>query len=63
MLPVSFGAMLMEGLLAVIALIAVASFATGQAASMGYNTPAQVFSGGVARFLEALACPISWCSR
>lgn len=57
MLPVSFGAMLMEGLLAVIALIAVASFATGQAASMGYNTPAQVFSGGVARFLEALGMP------
>lgn len=57
MLPVSFGAMLLEGLLAVIALIAAASFASGQAASMGYNTPAQVFSGGVARFLETLGMP------
>ena len=33
MLPVSFGAMLMESMLAVIALIAVASFAKGEAAA------------------------------
>ena len=46
MLPVSFGAMLMESMLAVIALIAVASFATGAAAEAGYTTPAQIFAGG-----------------
>ena len=33
MLPVSFGAMLMESMLAIIALIAVASFADGEAAA------------------------------
>jgi len=54
MLPVSFGAMLMESMLAVIALIAVASFATGEAASLGYTTPAQVFAGGVASFLKTI---------
>ncbi|MDY4749016.1 MAG: carbon starvation CstA family protein, partial [Candidatus Fimisoma sp.] len=35
MLPVSFGAMLMESMLAIIALIAVASFAEGEAAAQG----------------------------
>ena len=35
MLPVSFGAMLMESMLAIIALIAVASFAKGEAAAQG----------------------------
>ena len=35
MLPVSFGAMLMESMLAVIALIAVASFATGEGSKAG----------------------------
>ena len=38
MLPVSFGAMLMESMLAVIALIAVASFAKGEAAAQGLTT-------------------------
>ena len=57
MLPVSFGAMLLESLLAVIALIAVASFATGAAADMGYTTPAQIFSGGVAGFLGVIGLP------
>ncbi|MDD6608155.1 MAG: carbon starvation protein A, partial [Subdoligranulum variabile] len=57
MLPVSFGSMLLESLLAVIALIAVASFATGEAAAAGYNTPAQVFAGGVANFLAKLGMP------
>lgn len=54
MLPVSFGAMLMESMLAVIALIAVGSFATGEAAAQGYTTPAQIFAGGVAGFLAKL---------
>lgn len=57
MLPVSFGAMLMESMLAVIALIAVASFATGAAAEAGYTTPAQIFAGGVANFLADIGLP------
>lgn len=57
MLPVSFGAMLMESMLAVIALIAVASFATGAAAEAGYTTPAQIFAGGVANFLSEMGLP------
>ena len=57
MLPVSFGAMLLESMLAVIALIAVASFASGEAAEAGYSTPAQVFAGGVANFLAKLGMP------
>ena len=59
MLPVSFGAMLMESMLAVIALIAVASFASGAAAEAGYNTPAQIFAGGVANFLSEIGLPHS----
>lgn len=59
MLPVSFGAMLMESMLAVIALIAVASFATGAAAEAGYTTPAQIFAGGVANFLSEIGLPHS----
>lgn len=57
MLPVSFGAMLMESMLAVISLIAVASFATGAAAEAGYTTPAQIFAGGVANFLSEIGLP------
>ena len=57
MLPVSFGAMLLESMLAVIALIAVASFASGEAAAAGYNTPAQIFAGGVANFLAKIGLP------
>ena len=57
MLPVSFGAMLLESMLAVIALIAVASFASGEAAEAGYSTPAQVFAGGVANFLAKIGMP------
>lgn len=57
MLPVSFGAMLLESMLAVIALIAVASFANGEAAAQGWNTPAQVFAGAVSGFLTTLGLP------
>ena len=42
MLPVSFGAMLMESMLAIIALIAVASFAKGEAAAQGLTTQPQL---------------------
>lgn len=59
MLPVSYGAMLTESMLAVIALIACASFASGEAAAQGYNTPAQIFAGGVANFLAQLGMPHS----
>ncbi len=57
MLPVSFGAMLLESMLAVISLIAVASFASGEAAAAGYSTPAQIFAGGVANFLARIGLP------
>ena len=59
MLPISFGAMLMESMLAVIALIAVASFASGMAEAAGYTTPAQIFAGGVANFLAEIGLPHS----
>lgn len=54
MLPISFGAMLLECMLAVIALIAVASFAMGSAEAQGYNTPTQIFAGAVANFLSEI---------
>ena len=57
MLPVSFGAMLMESMLAVISLVAVASFATGAAADQGYTTPAQIFTGGISNFLATIGLP------
>ena len=58
MLPVSFGAMLMESMLAVIALIAVASFASADAAAeQGLTTPPQIFAGGVSNFLQAVGLP------
>jgi carbon starvation protein len=57
MLPISFGAMVLESLLAVISLIAVASFATGEAAKQGFLTPPQVFAGGVANFLLHFGLP------
>lgn len=57
MLPVSFGSMLLESMLAVIALIAVASFANGEATAQGWNTPAQVFAGAVSGFLTKLGLP------
>ncbi len=57
MLPVSFGSMLLESMLAVIALIAVASFAVGEAQAQGLNTPAQVFAGAVSSFLSTIGLP------
>lgn len=59
MLPVSFGAMLMESMLAVIALIAVASFAQGEAAAQGLTTQPQIFAGAIANFLTAAGLPHS----
>lgn len=57
MLPVSFGAMLMESMLAIIALIAVASFASGEAAAQGLTTQPQIFAGAIANFLTAAGLP------
>lgn len=59
MLPVSFGAMLMESMLAVIALIAVASFAKDEAASQGLTTQPQIFAGAIANFLSVIGLPHS----
>ena len=52
MLPVSFGAMLMESMLAIIALIAVASFAKGEAAAQGLTTLDSVARVGRLSFQE-----------
>lgn len=57
MLPVSFGAMLMESMLAIIALIAVASFGKGEAAAQGLTTQPQIFAGAIANFLVAVGLP------
>ncbi len=57
MLPVSFGSMLLESMLAIMALIAVASFATGEASAQGLETPAQIFAGAVAGFLTKTGLP------
>lgn len=59
MLPVSFGAMLMESMLAIIALIAVASFAPGEAAAQGLMTQPQIFAGAIANFLSVIGLPHS----
>lgn len=57
MLPVSYGAMIMESMLAVIALVAVASFADGEAAAQGLTTQPQIFAGAIANFLMVAGLP------
>lgn len=57
MLPVGYGAMLMESLLAVVSLIAVGSVAVNGFAPAG--TPQQIFSSAIAGFLEVLKIPYS----
>ena len=59
MLPVSFGAMLMESMLAILALIAVASFSKGEAAAQGLTTQPQIFAGAIANFLSVVGLPHS----
>lgn len=59
MLPVSYGAMIMESMLAVLALIAVASFADGEAAAAGLTTQPQIFAGAIANFLVSVGLPYS----
>lgn len=58
MLPVGYGAMLLETLLGVIALIVVGAVAVNGAVPSGL-TPFQIFSQGVAGFLERLGIPSS----
>lgn len=55
MLPISYGAMLVESLLGVIALIAVASVAEGGVIPSG--TPQDIFASAVASFLTKLHIP------
>lgn len=58
MLPVTFGTMLLESLLAVISLITVASFSSiAQATELGYTTPTQIFAGDISNFLEVVGLP------
>ncbi|MGN0371315.1 MAG: carbon starvation protein A [Enterocloster sp.] len=57
MLPVSFGAMLLESLLAITALIAVGALATSEGLPSG--TPPQVFAKAIAMFLSTLGMPDS----
>ncbi|MDR1576563.1 MAG: carbon starvation protein A [Treponema sp.] len=55
MLPIGFGSMLVECLLAVLALIAVGSLAVG--GKMPAGTPPQIFAGAIAGFLIKLRLP------
>ncbi|MDR2548864.1 MAG: carbon starvation protein A [Desulfobulbus sp.] len=55
MLPISFGAMLLESLLAVISLVAVGALAVGGVLPSG--TPPVVFATAVAGFLAAIGIP------
>lgn len=57
MLPIGFGSMLVECLLAVLALIAVGSLASGGKLPAG--TPPQIFAGAIAGFLTKLGLPES----
>jgi len=55
MLPISFGAMLLESLLAVIALIAVGAVSSG--AQVASGTPAVVFASAISGFLGKIGIP------
>ncbi|MDR3341543.1 MAG: carbon starvation protein A [Treponema sp.] len=56
-LPISFGAMLVESLLAVLALIAVGALTVGGKLPEGIVTPPQIFASAVAGFLTKLGLP------
>ena len=55
MLPVSFGSMLLESLLAVVALIAVGAISSG--AQVASGTPAEVFATAISSFLGKIGIP------
>ena len=60
MLPVSFGAMLLESLLGVLALIAVGAVSvSGMGPDLAKATPAQIFASGIAGFLTKIHVPAS----
>jgi carbon starvation protein len=59
MLPISFGAMLLESLLAVLALITVGALTINGQLPQGISTPPQVFAAAVAGFLTNLGLPES----
>jgi carbon starvation protein len=56
-LPISFGSMLVESLLAIIALIAVSAITVNGKLPEGIVTPPQVFASAVAGFLTGLGLP------
>ena len=58
MLPVSFGAMLMEVMLAVISLVCVAFLASG--ATLPQGTPPQIFASAISTFLSKIGIPSSF---
>ena len=60
MLPVSFGAMLLEVMLAVISLVCVAFLASG--AVLPEGNPPQIFASAIATFLTKLGIPESFSS-
>jgi carbon starvation protein len=57
MLPIAFGSMLVESLLAIIALIAVSAITVNGKLPEGIVTPPQVFASAVAGFLTGLGLP------
>jgi carbon starvation protein len=57
MLPIGFGSMLVESLLAIIALIAVSAITVNGKLPEGIVTPPQVFASAVAGFLTQLGLP------
>lgn len=58
MLPVGYGSMVLESLVAVLALICVATVATAEGDYSSIGTPFNVFSTAVASFMERLGLPI-----
>ncbi|MDO5785505.1 MAG: carbon starvation CstA family protein [Eubacteriales bacterium] len=60
MLPVSFGAMLMESMLAIISLVCVGFLASG--ATLPEGTPPQIFASAIATFLTKLGIPETFSS-
>ncbi|MDR2786124.1 MAG: carbon starvation protein A [Treponema sp.] len=57
MLPIAFGSMLVESLLAIIALIAVSAITVNGKLPEGIVTPPQVFASAVAGFLTGIGLP------
>ena len=57
MLPISYGAMLVEVLLAVIAIIAAGAVADAMTGALPAGTPQQIFSTAVASFLSGIGIP------